>query len=78
MKFTIATTIAVGVASATAFVPSATFVSRKSATAMKMSSPDATDLIKEATAISQKFGKNSPEARLAWEAVEEVNAADNR
>ena len=39
---------------------------------------DATDLIEEATRISKEFGPTSPEARLAWEAVEEVNASDNR
>lgn len=38
---------------------------------------DATDLIEEATRISKEFGPTSPEARLAWEAVEEVNASDN-
>ena len=76
MKFTIATTIALWAVSTSAFVPSPTFVSRKSST-IQMSN-DVTDLIKEATAISQEFGINSPQARLAWEAVEEVNAADNR
>jgi hypothetical protein len=37
----------------------------------------ASDLIKEATQLSKEFGPTSPEARLAWEAVEEVNASDN-
>ncbi len=39
---------------------------------------DATALIDEATRLSKEFGPTSPEARLAWEAVEEVNASDNR
>ncbi|KAG7354650.1 CP12 domain containing protein [Nitzschia inconspicua] len=38
---------------------------------------DTSDLIKEALDISKKFGAASPEARLAWEAVEEVDASDN-
>jgi len=38
---------------------------------------DATALIDEATRLSKEFGPTSPEARLAWEAVEEVNASDN-
>lgn len=33
--------------------------------------------IKEAQDVSAKFGADSPEARVAWEAVEEMDAADN-
>ena len=39
---------------------------------------DASNLIAEAMKITEKHGSTSPEARLAWEAVEEVNASDNR
>ena len=39
---------------------------------------DASALIAEALEVSKKFGASSTEARLAWEAVEEVNASDNR
>lgn len=39
---------------------------------------DVSALIDEATKLSQEYGPTSPQARLAWEAVEEVNAADNR
>jgi hypothetical protein len=39
---------------------------------------DSSDLVKEALEISKKFGASSPEARLAWETVEEVEASDNR
>jgi hypothetical protein len=39
---------------------------------------DSSALVKEALEISKKFGASSPEARLAWEAVEEVDASDNR
>lgn len=43
-----------------------------------LSRVDSSDLIKEALKVSKKFGAASPEARLAWEAVEEVDASDNR
>lgn len=39
--------------------------------------PDASSLVAEALAASAKYGAASPEARLAWEAVEEVDASDN-
>ena len=39
---------------------------------------DSASLVEEALAASKKFGASSPEARLAWEAVEEVSASDNR
>jgi hypothetical protein len=39
---------------------------------------DSSALVKEALEISKKFGASSPEARLAWESVEEVSASDNR
>lgn len=38
---------------------------------------DSSDLVKEALAMSEKYGPTSSEARLAWETVEEVNASDN-
>ena len=39
---------------------------------------DSSDLVKQALEASKKFGASSPEARLAWEAVEEVDSSDNR
>lgn len=39
---------------------------------------DSTSLVDEALAASKKFGASSKEARLAWEAVEEVDSSDNR
>ena len=39
---------------------------------------DTTEAIQEAMAASQKFGPTSKEARVAWEAVEEMDASDNR
>eukprot|EP00980_Cylindrotheca_fusiformis_P007698 scaffold1624_cov105-Cylindrotheca_fusiformis.AAC.9 len=38
---------------------------------------DSSDLVKKALEASKKFGASSPEARLAWEAVEEVDSSDN-
>jgi len=38
---------------------------------------DSSDLVAEALAASKKYGASSPEARLAWEAVEEVDSSDN-
>jgi CP12 domain len=75
MKFTIST-IALLAASAQAFSPIAF---TRPNMVLKASTADAAEqLIKDAVAISEKYGKNSPEARLAWETVEEVNASDNR
>ena len=36
------------------------------------------EAIQEAMAASKKFGPTSKEARVAWEAVEEMDASDNR
>ncbi|CAJ1959309.1 unnamed protein product [Cylindrotheca closterium] len=38
---------------------------------------DTSDLIEEALVASKKYGASSPEARLAWETVEEIDASDN-
>ncbi|CAJ1934399.1 unnamed protein product [Cylindrotheca closterium] len=38
---------------------------------------DTSELIEEALAASKKYGASSPEARLAWEVVEEIDASDN-
>ncbi|KAL3945049.1 MAG: hypothetical protein SGBAC_000840 [Bacillariaceae sp.] len=38
---------------------------------------DTSDLIEEALAASKTYGASSPEARLAWEVVEEIDAMDN-
>lgn len=61
---------------AQAFAPM-THVSTSS-TQLFAAKTQASDLIKEAIAAGKKYGASSPEARLAWEAVEEVNASDNR
>jgi len=38
---------------------------------------DSTEAIKEALEATKKFGPTSPEARLAWDIVEEIDASDN-
>jgi len=40
--------------------------------------PDASSAVNAALEASKKYGASSPEARLAWEAVEEMDASDNR
>ena len=39
---------------------------------------DSSELVAAAMKITEKFGSTSPQARLAWETVEEVDASDNR
>lgn len=39
---------------------------------------DASAAIKAALDASKKFGATSPEARVAWDTVEEIDASDNR
>jgi len=54
---------------------------RSASTQLRMSAPSTeatSDAISAAVAASRKYGAASPEARLAWEAVEEINASDNR
>jgi len=40
--------------------------------------PDTTEYVAAALEASKKYGATSKEARLAWEQVEEMDAADNR
>jgi CP12 domain len=42
------------------------------------SSMAASEAIAAAMAASKQFGAASPEARVAWDTVEEINASDNR
>lgn len=83
MKFATISTLALALAtSSDAFSP----LNMKKNTQRAVRSPlkvsaediDASPLIQEAMRATDKHGSNSAEARLAWEAVEEVNAADNR
>jgi len=45
--------------------------------AAEQNRPDASSAIKEAMKASEKYGPTSPEARVAWDAVEEMDASDN-
>ena len=55
--------------SVSAFSPSASLMGR-SATSLSM--VDTASAIEEAMAASEKYGKTSPEARAAWDIVEEM------
>lgn len=76
MKFSIPL-IALSVSSTTAF--NANLRAGSSATRLMATkgAVDASQLIQEAMKITDKHGATSSQARLAWEAVEEVNASDN-
>jgi hypothetical protein len=39
---------------------------------------DSSEAIKAALDASKKYGASSPEARVLWDIVEEMDAADNR
>jgi hypothetical protein len=76
MKFSLAT-VALFAASAHAFAPTAPTFGVRS-TSLFATGVDSSGLIKEAMAASKEFGAASPEARVAWEAVEEMDSSDNR
>ena len=69
------TLAATSITSSTAFIaPAAERAPLAPRTATRV---DTSDLIEEALAASKKYGASSPEARLAWEVVEEIDASDN-
>lgn len=77
MKFFLSSVVAVLAAThSEAFTANLSNQGRLS-TKIAMASPVVSDLISEALQVSEKYGNTSIEARLAWEAVEEVNASDN-
>mmetsp|Transcript_33225 Transcript_33225/g.61185 ORF Transcript_33225/g.61185 Transcript_33225/m.61185 type:complete len:153 (-) Transcript_33225:471-929(-) len=71
----LALTSALLVASASAFAPSATFV--RPSVSLFNARVDSSEAVKAAMEASEKFGKTSPEARAAWDIVEELDASDN-
>jgi len=75
MKFSFSL-LALGLPASHAFVPAA--VARTPTFLASTTRPDATSAIQEALEASKKFGATSPEARLAWEAVEELDSSDTR
>jgi hypothetical protein len=66
------------VAAANAFTTSPGMFAIRGKTSLQSARPDASSMIAEAMAASKTFGASSVEARLAWEAVEEMDSADNR
>ena len=75
MKFSLALLFAAA-ATTQGFAPLS--APRRTTTALQNARADTSELIQEAMQASKKYGAASPEARLAWEAVEEVDASDNR
>lgn len=59
-------------------VAPASFGSSSTALFAKAPSEKVEKAIQEAKAASEKYGAASPEARVAWDVVEELDAADNR
>ena len=76
MKISLALLLATVATTTEGFAPMAKI--SPSSSALFNARADTSELIKEAMAASKKYGAASPEARLAWEAVEEVDASDNR
>jgi hypothetical protein len=77
MNIFFATFLSLLMSSATAFTLSTASTTRATIHSVQLHAT-ATELIQEALAISKQYGPTSPEAAVAWDAVEEVNAADNR
>jgi CP12 domain len=77
MKFTV---VALIPAAASAFVmtPSYGRYSYQHQLRATSSTSAANEAIAAAMAASKQFGAASPEARVAWDTVEEINASDNR
>lgn len=62
-------------ASASAFAPSG-MIANRHATALS-ERLDSSEAIQAALDASKKYGAASPEARVLWDIVEEMDAADN-
>eukprot|EP00565_Helicotheca_tamesis_P008586 CAMPEP_0185728804 /NCGR_PEP_ID=MMETSP1171-20130828/4199_1 /TAXON_ID=374046 /ORGANISM="Helicotheca tamensis, Strain CCMP826" /LENGTH=203 /DNA_ID=CAMNT_0028397549 /DNA_START=50 /DNA_END=661 /DNA_ORIENTATION=+ len=62
--------------SASAFAPSSNRV-WGSSTALQNSRVDSSEAVKAALDATKKYGATSPEARVAWDIVEEMDASDN-
>jgi hypothetical protein len=79
MKFAFA--FLVTFATTTAFTGPMARSSRQTTSAVVLQAavrPDTSKIIQEALAKSKQFGPTSTEARLAWEAVEEMDASTNQ
>lgn len=76
MKISAAALVLAVAASVDAFSPAPLGV--RSSVRLYSARPDTTEYVAAALEASKKYGATSKEARIAWEAVEEIDAADNR
>jgi hypothetical protein len=74
MKLALAFTLSTSVA---AFTVAPSFSSFRSTTSLS-ARPDSSAAIQQAMEISKTYGASSPEAAVAWDAIEEMDASDNR
>mmetsp|Transcript_2782 Transcript_2782/g.6073 ORF Transcript_2782/g.6073 Transcript_2782/m.6073 type:complete len:241 (-) Transcript_2782:120-842(-) len=65
------------IASSSSSVSKATSALRSTIEGTTSSSSETIELVEEAMRITKQYGARSMEARIAWETVEEVRAADN-
>eukprot|EP00536_Pseudo-nitzschia_multiseries_P001068 jgi/Psemu1/282771/fgenesh1_pg.13_\ len=78
MKFFFTALVAaMAVSSSEAFSAQLNHHHRAFSTSLMATEAASSDLVAEALELSKKHGPTSKEARLAWEAVEEINASDN-
>lgn len=54
------------------------FRSKMTRLSMSSSRVDSSEAVKAALEASKKYGATSPEARVAWDIVEEMDSRDNR
>lgn len=77
MNFSLALIAAFAASTSTTDAFTANLNSKNFKTSLMAARIDSSDLVAEAMKVTEKFGATSAEARLAWEAVEEVDASDN-
>lgn len=78
LSYKLALLALVGVSTTThAFMPTTIIGRQTTSIVLQSARPDATEAVKKAQEASEKYGPSSPEARLAWEVVEEMDASDN-
>jgi len=83
MKFTSSIVLALALPAATeAFAASPFFgtttTSRTPTFLRSTARPDSSRAVQEALEASKKYGPTSPEARIAWEAVEDMDSSSTR
>jgi len=74
MKLSVPSLVILLIASADAFAPM--HMGSRASTLLRVT--ESADAVKEAKAASEEFGATSPEARVAWELVEEIDASNSR